>query len=267
MAIRYDPEEPGEPGPDVVILKSDLRFAFDRVPVGTVSLEVQARGWLKQRVDGIEVRVGATTTIPPIVMGRGAVVRGTVRAAGVTSLRGRELWFRSVDAAAGGRAKVLIAQDGTYRVTGLPPGTYRVGISVDGRGRDRYVLPRGAGTIVVPGEAGEVAIDIDFVLAGMISFAPTDPRLPPPPYDSSRPATAEQAKFGAATRVRLTAGDGTVLLDHVGARQGGLLHHSGTITLLPGRYVARIDYPGGESLDEPVALEPGPAVFVSFRRP
>jgi hypothetical protein len=269
FAWRPDPDDVGrESSPDVVVVARDGRFAFDRVPVGTVSLEVKARGWLAQRVDGIEVRVGATTTMPPVVMRRGAVVRGTLRAAGVTSWRGRHLRLEPVGGASAGSHTVAVAEDGTYRATGLPPGTYRVAVPAGGFDRrNPPMLPRGAGTVVVSGESGETAFDVDLVLAGMISFAPADPRLPPPPWEESRPPTEEQAKFGRATRVRVTAAYGTVHLDHAGAHQKGLLGHSGTLTLLPGRYVARIEYPGGESLDEPIALEPGPTVFVSFRRP
>jgi hypothetical protein len=217
-------------------------------------------------VDGIEVRPGATTTVPPIVLRRGAVVRGTVRAAGVGSLRGREVWFRSVDDANAGSRKVAVAEDGTYRVTGLAPGTYRV-VEMPAGGADRRhppMLPRGAGTVVVPSESGEVAFDVELVPAGMISIRPTDPRLPPPPWNEDLRPSADQAKFGAATRVQVTAADGAVLLDHTGAHQGGLLDHSGVLTLLPGRYVARIEYPGGESIEETVTLEAGPAVFVRF---
>ena len=73
--------------------------------------------------------------------------------------------------------------------------------------------------------------------------------------------------------MRLTADGGAVLLDRTGAFQGGLYNPAGaflgskTVTLLPGRYVARIDYPDGESLEEIVVLEAGPTVFVHFRRP
>ena len=271
-AVKYDPDDVGrESGPGVLIVKPDGRFAFDVVPVGSLSLEVKARGWLPQRVDGVEVRVGATTTAPPIVMRRGAVVRGMLRAPGVTSWIGRHLSLRP--AGGGASHTVAVAEDGTYRVTGLSPGTYLADVPAGGPSgrRDPPLLARGAGTVVVSGESGEIAFDVDLVQAGMITIKPSDPRLPPPPYDSLQPTEA-QAKFGAETRVRVTANGGAVVLDRTGAFQGGLYAPAGAIggsnpmTLLPGRYVARIDYPGGESMEETVVLEPGPTVFVSFRR-
>ncbi len=274
LAAKHDPDDVGrESAAYVVIVKPDGRFAFDAVPVGALSLEVKARGWLPQRLDGVEVREGATTTAPPIVMRRGAVVRGTLRAPGVASWIGRRLSFRPAGGGAAGFHTVAVAKDGTYRVTGLSPGTYGVDVPGEGLGSDRVgpLLPRGAGTVVVTGESAEIAFDVDFVPAGMITLEPTDPRLPPPLWEE-RPVTEAQARFGAATRVRVTADDGTVVLDRTGAFQQGLYDPAGaiggskTLTLLPGRYVARIDYPGGESLEETVVLEPGPTVFVSFRR-
>ena len=274
LAMKYDPDEGGEPGPGVLIVKPDGRFAFDVVPVGSLSLEVKARGWLPQRVDGVEIREGATTAAPPIVMRRGTVVRGMLRAPGVTSWIGRDLSLRPVGGGAPGFHTVAVAEDGTYRFTGLSPGTYRVEVPAGGPSgrRDPPLIPRGAGTVLVTGESSETAFDVDLVAAGMITLEPTDPRLPPPLWEE-RPVTEAQAKFGAATRVRVTADGGTVVLDRMGAFQGGLYDPVGailgskTLTLLPGRYVARIDYPDGESLEETVVLEAGPTVMVHFRRP
>ncbi len=273
FGFKPDPDEPrGESAPDVVIVRPDGRFAFDAAPVGLLSLEVKARGWLPLRVDGIEVREGVTTTAAPVVLRRGAVVHGTLRAPGVGSWIGRRLSLRPAGGGAVGFHTVALAGDGTYRVMGLSPGTYGVEVPAEGLGGSRLppLLPRGAGTIVVIGEASETAFDIDLVTAGMITLEPADPRLPPPPWEE-RPVTEAQAKFGAATRVRLIADGGAVVLDRTGAFQGGLYDPAGavlgskTVTLLPGRYVARIDYPGGESLEETVVLEAGPTVFVHFR--
>jgi hypothetical protein len=276
IGFKPNPDEPrGESAPDVVIVRPDGRFAFDAAPVGLLSLEVKSTGWLPQRVDGVEVREGATTAAPPIVMRRGAVVRGTLRAPGVASWIGRRLWFWPAGGGAAGFHTVAVAEDGTYRVTGLSPGTYGVEVLAQGLGSGRVppLLPRGAGTVVVTGESSETAFDADLVPAGMITLEPTDPRLPPPLWDEDRPATEAQAKFGAATRVRVTADGSAVLLDRTGAFQGGLYDPAGailgsrTVTLLPGRYVARIDYPGGEWLEEIVTLEAGATATVAFRRP
>jgi protocatechuate 3,4-dioxygenase beta subunit len=275
LAVMLDPREGGELSRDVQLVKPDGRFAFGAAPVGSLSLEVTARGWLPQRVDGVEVREGATTAAPPIVMRRGAVVRGTLRAPGVASWIGRRLWFWPAGGGAAGFHAAAVAEDGTYRVTGLSPGTYGVQVPAEALGSSRVppLLPRGAGTVVVTGESSETAFDVDLVPAGMITLEPSDPRLPPPLWDSSRPATEAQAKFGAATRVLVTAVGGAVVFDRTGAFQGGLYDASGpilgsnTMTLLPGHYVARIDYPGGESLEEVVVLDAGPTVHVHFRRP
>jgi hypothetical protein len=220
LAAKHDPDDVGrESAAYVVIVKPDGASRSDAVPVGALSLEVKARGWLPPAPGR---RRGPRGRDDDGAADRDAAARSC---AGPCARRASLRGSAAVSFPAGGGRPVYtvaVAKDGTYQ-DGILAGHVR-------RGRARG----GSGERPSPGPApprrrhcrrhrqsAEIAFDVDFVPAGMITLEPTDPRLPPPLWEE-RPVTEAQARFGAATRVRVTADDGTVVLDRTGAFQQGL---------------------------------------------
>ena len=72
----------------------------------------------------------------------------------------------------------------------------------------------------------------------------------------------EASRFGASTRVLLTAAGGRVLQDRRGVSQ----RDAGWHTLFPGRYTARIEFPVGEVREETIDVVVGAQVEVSFAK-
>jgi hypothetical protein len=244
------------------------RFSLAAVPAGPARVEVRAEGFLLHEIASVEIRPGATLTLPPIALDRGVTVTGKVRGPADVPWKGRRLWLRALDAKSGTPSVVANVEDeGTFRASGLAAGKYRV-TSPPERAWEKGavpLVPADGATLVIPEGSTDARFEGDFVVGGTLSIAAMDPRLPPPSF-SGLPASEAQTKFGTETRVRVTGPDGNAVLDVTGVHQGGILGNAGVLTLVPGRYVARIDFPGGESREETVALEAGANVSVNFQK-
>ncbi len=254
------------PGTEQAGIDSDGKFWFPDVPVGTVTLSVHATGYRDQEVGGIEVGVGATTTVPPVRLDPGITVTGQVRAPDGVSWKGRHLSFAPTERKdRQGWVDAVVSADGTFRATGFEPGTYRV-TSPSQRPAEKDdppLLPVEGGTVVVQEGETEVRCDASFAVAGTITLVPDDERLPPAAWNGK--PTPEQKAFGDACRVRVTSAAGAVIFSAASAQRGGVGgDNSGWLTLLPGRYFARLEMPGGEAREETVDLSAGALVWVRF---
>ncbi len=239
------------------------RYAFPAAPAGTWTLTATSNGRAPATVPDVVVVAGQTKTAPPIALGLGVVLSGTVRAGPGVDLKGTSLWIRGAtasDLSAGSP----IAANGTYRVTGLLAGRYLVlGMSPGTGPRDpTYFAIDGSGVLEIPEGVADVHLDLALVLGGALTFSPNDGRLPPAPYESAV-ATEEQRRFGEACRVELRRGDGTVIVKQEGLQRGwgGALS---MLTLAPGRYVLRFEIPGEPPQDVPVDVEAGKRVDLGF---
>jgi hypothetical protein len=265
VAVPAGPADRPPPGVVEARIEPDGRFAFDGVPAGPATVVVFVPGF---RTGEVAVDVGAETTrvLAPIGLDRGVVLAGRLRAPAGTSGKGRVLWLQPVG---GSRGSALIAAaidaDGVFRATGLDAGTWRVSVPPERfspRGEPALVPARGPLLLLREG-TGEVRLDDELVAAGTVTIGPMDPRLPL--SHVSPPPTEAQVAFGAATRVRVTAADGTTVLDVTGVERGGIAGNANVLHVAPGRYVARLDFPTGEAKEESLTVEAGK--WVQFPRP
>ena len=268
LAAAFGDPRMSLPGVGGARIESDGRFAFEDVPVGPCTLSAGAAGYLTATGAALDVRVGQTTTVPPIRLGVGASILGRLTGPPATEWKERQVSVQPVDPAPDrSGAEGPVSQDGTYRVTGLTPGTYRlVATTFYGLGDPARppLIPPATRVIVVPEADAEVRFDAALIAAGSLSLQPNDDRLPPPPFSPTKP-TEEQKAFGAATRVTVRGPDGAILCDQTGIARM-FVSSGGFLTLPPGRYVARLELPGGEVREETVDLAAGALAEVRFAK-
>jgi len=253
------PLPPGSSGVDETGL-----FTLRSLPVGTYRLVATAGDHRSAVVEGVVVRGGETTTLPPIALERGISVSGRVRGPEGFDWSGRHLELARVPAApTSGPIRAALAVDGSFRTAGLEPGTYAVAVPARPTATSIAFLPANAERLVVGAGETDVRFDVTLLAAGFVALVPSDERLPPAPWDVKGPIPDAQAKFGAATRVTLRGPDGAVIFDRTGlTRNGG--SNDWFLTLLPGRYVARIDFPDGAHAERIVDLAAGVQEIVTF---
>lgn len=112
------------------------RFAFASVPVGTVPLAARAPGLALWQQD-IVIAAGAREEVT-IHLLAGATVFGTVRDQAGSALAKVEI--RAGDWQDFGAPRVRTAEDGAFRIEGLPPGQVRFHVSDDDRGKLEQTL-------------------------------------------------------------------------------------------------------------------------------
>lgn len=253
----------GPTGP-IVTLTSPGRYEATGTEPGTYDLVVKATGYVPARVDGVSV---ATTDVevPTVRLSRGLRVHGRVRLPDGETPLDRTLTFvaerTGPDAVAG---SVVLTSTGTYELTGLTPGRYRVVATGSGFVRPPIAALVRAGDepVVLPERTNDVELALDLVLAGTLRITVTDPRLPSPPW-MGRPASDAQAAFGKGSSLTVTRADGTVV-QHVAALTEGVPAAVGFLNLLPGTYRVRLSMPAGEVDERTVEVAPGAAAAVSL---
>lgn|GEM_PF-6092353 len=96
--------------------------------------------------------------------------------------------------------------------------------------------------------------DLTLVPGARMYVELSDARLPPGRMDGVE-ATPEQKVFGEGASLRITAPDGTVLVQRKGLTRGWgpWSWHA----VKPGRYVVRAEFPGGEVIEHAIDAEAG----------
>ncbi len=250
----FGPQRPGTGGVDGTGL-----FTLKSLPVGTYRLVASAGGHRAATFDGIEIRDGETTAMAPIPLERGTSVVGRVTGPEGADWKGRRLRFVQADATPP-EVPILVAlgADGSFRSSGFRAGAYAVTMPALSTSPDRVTYLPASGERLVVGEgAAESRFELTVAEAGVIALQLNDDRLPPAPWDAGEPAPDAQSKFGAATRVTLRGPTGALVYDQTGVYRHGTGVNSGpdaSVTTLPGRYVARMDFPDATFVEEAVDL-------------
>jgi len=82
FAIRFEPLRSGGEvqgvRKDRVFSEREGEFLFTGVPAGAYWMDVHAIGYMRHRVEKVEVRIGEDTPVPPIHLERGREIRGVV---------------------------------------------------------------------------------------------------------------------------------------------------------------------------------------------
>lgn len=116
------------------------RFALEDVPAGTVALTVRAPAYLEYRLADHEVTPGEPDDPLEIVLERGAVVHGTLTAAGGEPVPGASVRVLSRQETRRGDlrpgSEVQTDAEGGFRVEGVPPGPASV---IARRGKHHHV--------------------------------------------------------------------------------------------------------------------------------
>jgi hypothetical protein len=239
---------------------------LENVPVGAYGLRVSAPGWVPLHVEGVEVVEGRVTDVGTLALSAGATAVGRLRAP--AELRGRagKVALRRLDARDHLGYVVADADpDGTFRATGLGAGAYEVALSVQGaeaRGPWTSLVPTKGERLVVGSPEGEVTFEADVVPGGLVIVRASDPRLPPGP-DSEERTKPEQLAFGARARLTVRSAGGDLVADVSPVSRS--MTYGGQLRVVPGRYVARLELPGGEVLEESTEVAAGATVHVMLR--
>ncbi len=242
------------------------RFRIEGVPAGEWRLQVYVAGYAPFVKEGIVVAAGTPAAPLEIPLSRGATATGTLRPPAGVSLRGYRISFDAADPGSGwaaGGAQGTVGEDGTFRVGGLRPGTWRVLLwREDGAGAEAPPLAPAAGEVlVVAAGASEVRLDAALAACGTLAVTVRDERFPPPGFEKVK-ATGEQDAFGRASRLLLLDGEGRTLRTASPVRRGAL--NFGWLALLPGEYAVRLESPAG-AREERVRVEAGSEATAVFR--
>ncbi len=239
-----------------VELTAPGRYEAVAVLPGTYALLVQAEGYVRARVPAVEVRSGDRTVVPRIELQRGLTLQGRVTLPAGVDASTLSLFFAHLEDETLSLTASLDAT-GRYERAGLVPGRWvaRVQSTVfrpEG-GAAIWAIEDGPFVRIAEG-AGTTTRDFTLVPGAQMYVELSDARLPPGRMEGVE-ATPEQRAFGAGTSLRITAPDGTVLVDRKGVTRGwgAWSWHA----VKPGRYVVRAEFPGGEVLEHAIDAEAG----------
>ena len=254
------------------VLTGPGRAEWDIVPAGPWTLEVAAPGYLTGRLDDVEVKEGAAPAAPSIALSRGASVvgrlldeRGKPPAEFEVALvpsQGREPTVRPIQAS--------VAPDGTFRASGLAPGTYRLHAGTAQaltfpRGTQGLVVPKDGGLVAIEDPAGERALgDVRVAPAGQIEVIVVDVRLPSAPMAGYTEATEAQVRFGETCHVVVTDERGRVVADQRGLWSTGHKGALDPLVVLPGTYVVRFECGADPVRERKVTVPEGSPVRALF---
>ncbi len=204
----------------------------------------------------VEVRSGERTVVPRVSLERGCVLSGRVTAPPGADLSTLVLSFVHLE---DDTLSVTIPLDskGRYARGGFQGGRWLLRVmpaQMPIPGQDSIWACEDGGFLSIPDGAATATRDLTIVPGARMYLELSDERLPPSRM-MGEAATPEQTAFGAATSLRVTAPDGSVLLDRKDVTRGWgpWSWHS----VKPGRYLVRVTFPGGEVSEQAVDAEVG----------
>jgi len=136
------------------------RFVVEEVPPGRGKLHVPMPGYLAHESAGIEVAAGATVRLE-IRLSRGSLARGQIRGAGANAA----VWFLRNDG--WNQPAARLGADGTYELTGLRPGVYRVFVF-----SDTHVATTRPLIVTIEANSAALTRDIQLAPGGMLACRP-----------------------------------------------------------------------------------------------
>lgn len=101
-------------------------FLLSSLPVGEIDLKVSHKGYRDQEVEAVEIERSLTRRIEPVVLDRGATVRGTVRGTDGAPVSRGAVTIQRLEEKWGQAPKFVMLDEGKFEQGGLEPGKYRV---------------------------------------------------------------------------------------------------------------------------------------------
>jgi hypothetical protein len=248
----------GPAGTQTAKLTAPGRFRFAAVPAGTWTLVATATGYAPFEMPGIQVAPGVDVPALEVALDRGATLKGRVHAVVGALPEGGTIGFRSIAnvGTSGISSTAALARDGSFEVSGLPPGEFTASVYFGNPGQaPPPVVPADGRRVVVTEPHGTVVVDLGLAAAGTLNATPSDPRLPPIP-GIGRPTTDAQRVFGAASVLEIRDAAGVLLASQRGLAQN-FAGAAANLCVLPGTYVARLLLPGDEPREERVSVTAG----------
>jgi RNA polymerase sigma-70 factor (ECF subfamily) len=239
------------------------RFRFDDVPSGTWDLSVTAKGYAKLERPGLVVVAPPAKNEPlDLGMAPGITLQGRVLTPPSVEITKLEIVvFRSSGPRVG---FCVVERDGSYRVSDLEPGTYRIGTGWFASA-SAYTFLAPVGTEPITLRAGEpVAVrDLSFVPGGSIVFKTTSPRLPKTPYsDAIEAASDAQLAVLAASSAEIRDARGVVVWS------GRAMDQSlPSFAFPPGDYVVMVALPDAEPQQKTATVKAGEVTRIGFELP
>ncbi|MBL9088731.1 MAG: carboxypeptidase regulatory-like domain-containing protein, partial [Planctomycetia bacterium] len=232
---------------------------------GPYDVVVRAPGYLATRLGGVSVGPEGAT-LPTVRLSRGVHVHGRVAWPEGDAGVDRVVTFVRDD---DGDDAPIVAPviDGAFDASGFRPGRYRVRSDPPPgrRGRPVPLLRADDARVVVPPARDEVVADLAFVAAGTLRVRCGDPRLPPADWTGGK-ASAAQAEVGRRSAVTITTSAGAVV-HRIAPLPRGVPLDEGTLLVLPGDYVVRLEGPDDVGAERRVTVGAGAWVDVELGRP
>lgn len=241
---------------------TSVMSVFEAVPDGETTLTVKAEGYVSERRT---IVLPAAAREPILVrLQRGTTLRGRVELPAPKDEWG--LYMLRLQPTTGempvdfGKYLVRVGADGTFATRGLRPGRYHVTATrYGGRGAAAGGLVAREPTVLVP-ERGALDRNFIFVAAGTLQVKPSDPRLPPTPWNRGS-VTPEQSRFGEQSWLMLRDANGNDVARHE-APAVGYAGPLGQILLQPGRYTLHVKYGDDDVREVPVDVAAGAVVVL-----
>jgi hypothetical protein len=241
--------------------KDATTLRFDALPAGAASISVMAPGWAKREIR--DVQIAASSPPPPltVVLDPGIAVHGTIRVDSGTLPDETSVVIRPVEQGAPDSVGMgVVFKTGTFTMTGLAPGRYRVTVFDSARrdGSVRFVVA-GDGTLTVPDGGRDVEADLVLVRAGTLAMSARDARLPPAPFAGGVSDPAKD-KFGADSRIDVVDSSGVVVASQTPVYAG----FAPSVALAPGEYVVRLHLSGEAPQERRCTVKAGEMSSASF---
>jgi RNA polymerase sigma-70 factor (ECF subfamily) len=221
------------------------RFRFERAPLGTWGLVVNAEGYRVKSQRVVLDRVDAEERCT-VALERGAALRGRVRARDGTKLRGLQLFLTTAGLQ---RQSGICNADGSFEIGGLSAGTYHVwfGATNDRSHRTWKAVPDDVVTIGGDESGDEVSLEV--VPAVVVNVAVRCNDLPAWSGADERSATKPQVELSRGSSLAVRGADG-----HEVAKVDRLGQASNTLVVPVGEWTLTLTIPGREPRSQPLAL-------------
>ena len=242
-------------------LTSPGRLRFAALPAGEGRIEISSVGFRTLVIEPVVVEPDRAPEPMTVVLDRGVTLSGTVRVASGDLPDGAYVMARP--ARGDGFTGVLrgvIGADGTYSISGLSPGRYRLFVTARHGPRDATSLvPEGDAGITIA-EVPRLTRDLDVVPAGSIAIQVADARFAPSPFMGGS-ATEEQKLRSDAARIEVVDASGALAVTFAPVHTGlGM-----AATVLPGDHVVRLIVPGEPVREAHVTVTTAESARVRFK--